>query len=58
MHYIPRGPAVAQLDLDRPLFGLVEAYYTSHDFAGLAKLVDEDTALMAELLDRWSATSR
>jgi hypothetical protein len=55
MHYIPRGPAVAQLAMDRPLCGLVEAYYPNLDFAGMTKLVDEHTKLVAELLDDWSA---
>jgi hypothetical protein len=58
MHYIPRGPAVAQLDLSRPLYGLVEAYYPSLDFGDMAKLVDGHTTFVAESLDEWSAKDR
>lgn len=58
MHYIPRGAVVAQMAIDRPLCGLVKAYYPSLDFAGMAKLVDEHTQLVAEMLDKWSASGR
>jgi hypothetical protein len=54
-HHIPRGSAVAQLTMDRPLCGLVEAYYSDLDFGGRSKLVDEHTKLVVELLDDWSA---
>jgi hypothetical protein len=58
LHYLPRGSVVAQLSLDQPVCGLVEAYYPSYDFAGMSKLVDEHTQLVAELLDDWSVSDR
>ena len=58
MHYIPRGGIVGLLDSGQPLCGLVEAYYPDLDFAGMAKLVDEHTKLVGELIDSWSANGR
>jgi hypothetical protein len=59
MHYLPRGAAVvAQLSFDRPLCGLVEAYYPSYDFAGMSKVLDDHAHAVAELLDDWSALGR
>jgi hypothetical protein len=58
MHYIPRGRIVGLLNSDQPLCGLVEAYYPNLDFAGMAKLLDDHTKLVAELIDGWSANGR
>jgi hypothetical protein len=58
MHYVPRGPVVAQVTLSQPLCGLVEAYYPNYDFAGMSKLVGDHTELVAGLLDGWSARGR
>lgn len=55
MHYVPRGPIVAQLVPSRPLCGLVEAYYPDYDYAGMNEVVTEHTHLAADLLDDWSA---
>lgn len=58
MHYLPRGPAIARLDLSRPLYGLVEAHCPGLDFAGMAKSVDEHASFVAALLNEWSANLR
>jgi hypothetical protein len=55
MHYRPRGAQiVAQLSLDQPLCGLVEAYYPTYDFDTMGKLVDEHVQFVGEQLDDWS----
>jgi len=58
MHYRPPSSVVAQMSMHQPLSGLVEVYYPSYDFAGMTKLVDEHTKLVAEALDDWSGNGR
>jgi hypothetical protein len=58
MHYRPSAAMAPRLSLNQPLYGLVEAYYPGFDFAGMTKLIDEHTRLVAESLDDWSASNR
>lgn len=55
IHYLPLQQVVAQLSPDKPLCGLVEAYYPGYDYIAMSRAIDEHTRHVAQALDIWSS---
>ncbi|MFI8293016.1 hypothetical protein ACIGBL_28130 [Streptomyces sp. NPDC085614] len=54
VHYDPRGKA-EEMDLEKPLLGLVPIFFPEHDFTSLSALVDQCARDTSRELNQWAA---